>query len=89
MPIRGGELGGPVAFFNELGTEVVILSSLSQFMASNMEVRYVRDEDKNISFPVLDFGLMGSIQVISNYLLCITKTFLIISAIGKVLKQSI
>ena len=66
MPIRGGELGGPVAFFNKVGTEVVILSSMSQFMASNMEVRYVRDEIKNISFPVLDFGLMGSIQVILN-----------------------
>ena len=64
MPIRGGELGGPIAFFDETGSQVLILSPLSQFMASNIEVRQVKDEDKNIVFPVLDFGLMGSIKVI-------------------------
>ena len=63
MPIRGGELGGPIAFFDETGSQVLILSPLSQFMASNIEVRQVKDEDKNIVFPVLDFGLMGSIKV--------------------------
>jgi hypothetical protein len=42
VPIRGGELGGPVAFFDADGTRVVVLSPMSQFMIANMEVRSVQ-----------------------------------------------
>ncbi len=63
VPIRGGELGGPVVFFDETGSEVLILSPLSQFMATNMEVRYVKNSTTSTTFPVLDFGLMGSVEV--------------------------
>ena len=51
--LRGGRLGGPVAFFDRDYTAVVIMSPLNQFMTANMEV------DDN----VLNFGLMGSIEV--------------------------
>ena len=51
--LRGGRLGGPVAFFDRDYTAVVIMSPLNQFMATNMEF------DDN----VLNFGLMGSIEV--------------------------
>ena len=51
--LRGGRLGGPVAFFDRDYTAVVIMSPLNQFMATNIEV------DDN----VLNFGLMGSIEV--------------------------
>jgi len=50
-------------FFDETGSEVVIASPLSQFMATNMEVRHVKNESTSTTFPVLDFGLMGSVQV--------------------------
>jgi hypothetical protein len=51
-------LGGPVAFFNEAGDQVVIVSSLSNFMVANAEVFKVDEE------VIIDFGLMGSIEVL-------------------------
>lgn len=53
--IRGGQLGGPVAFFDRDYTSVVILSPLNHFMVANMEV-------ESDAFR-LDLGLMGSIEV--------------------------
>ena len=53
--IRGGQLGGPVAFFNQDYTAVVILSALNHFMVSNMVVEGYHE--------LLNFGLMGSIEV--------------------------
>ena len=51
--VRGGRLGGPVAFFDQEYSAVVILSPLNHFMAVNMEVEA----------NVFNFGLMGSIEV--------------------------
>ena len=51
--LRGGRLGGPVAFFDHDYTAVVIMSPLNNFMAANMETE----------LDVLNFGLMGSIEV--------------------------
>lgn len=53
--IRGGQLGGPVAFFDRHYTAVVIVSPLNHFMVANMQV----ESDA----PRLDLGLMGSIEV--------------------------
>ena len=51
--LRGGRLGGPVAFFDHDYSAVVIMSPLNNFMAANMETE----------LDVLNFGLMGSIEV--------------------------
>ena len=55
--IRGGQLGGPVVFFDKAYSAVVLISPLNNFMVSNMEVKMKNNK------TVLDFGLMGSIQV--------------------------
>ena len=51
--IRGGQLGGPVAFFDKEYEAVAILSPLNHFMVTSM----VTDD------TTLNFGLMGSIKV--------------------------
>ena len=51
--LRGGRLGGPVAFFDHDYSAVVIMSPLNNFMAANMETE----------LDALNFGLMGSIEV--------------------------
>ena len=44
--IRDGNYGGLMTFFNEDGSEVVIVSPLNQFMISNL--RYRRNEDPEV-----------------------------------------
>jgi hypothetical protein len=51
--IRDGEYGGPLLFFDEDMANFVIVSSLTNFMASNM---------KRLETGRLAFGLMGSVN---------------------------
>ena len=51
--LRGGRLGGPVAFFDRDYTAVVIMSPLNQFMATKFGVRLfkmVRIPDGSLTF---------------------------------------
>ncbi len=58
--IRGGQLGGPTAFFNEDGSRVILISPLNNFMVANLETRVVGDD------TVLDYGLMASVASIPD-----------------------
>eukprot|EP00095_Tigriopus_kingsejongensis_P001199 maker-scaffold530_size145801-snap-gene-0.21 protein:Tk01199 transcript:maker-scaffold530_size145801-snap-gene-0.21-mRNA-1 annotation:"hypothetical protein CGI_10001027" len=60
--VRGGNYGGPLVLFNQAGDEVVILSPLSEFMITNLQVKQSNPDDLGI----LDFGLMGSIRRIES-----------------------
>ena len=51
-----------VAFFSEDGYDVIILSPLTEFMVSNMQVRQT-EGIANTTLTILDLGLMGSVQV--------------------------
>ena len=57
--IRDGNYGGPVAFFSQDGSSVVIVSPLNEFMISNMKHEAsVRGVDNHPG--VLNYGLMGN-----------------------------
>ena len=56
--IRSGQLGGPIAFFDRHYQAVVLISPLNHFMITNQWTDIHGDGS-----TVLNYGLMGSIQV--------------------------
>ena len=64
--IRDGNYGGLVTFFNEDGSEVVIVSALNEFMISNL--RYRQNDDPEVRSQICSCAKLCLNSIMYAYL---------------------